>query len=122
LPGETAVFALSPFRPFAQSITASGRSSFKSKSGDGWPFDAPRRSSPDRSGQTKLPDEVHCCADLPSCCGCPPSDDARTRLEVGGCRTGAALQGYTAAITVGNSQLTTSQPNVAGNVAAFAEQ
>ena len=51
-----------------------------------------------------------------------PAGDARARLEVGGCRTGAALQGYTAAITVGNSRVTTSQPNVAGNVAAFAEQ
>jgi hypothetical protein len=51
-----------------------------------------------------------------------PADDARARLEVGGRRTPAALQGYAAAITVGNSRVTTSQPNVAGNVAAFAEQ
>jgi len=45
-----------------------------------------------------------------------------TKGFVNGRFVGAALQGYTAAITVGNSQLTTSQPNVAGNVAAFAEQ
>ena len=51
-----------------------------------------------------------------------PADDARARLEVGGRRTRAALQGYDAAITVGNSQLTTSQLNVAGNMAAFAKQ
>ena len=51
-----------------------------------------------------------------------PADDAKARLEVGGCRTGAALQGNIKAIKVGNSQLTTSQPNAAGNVAGFAKQ
>ena len=51
-----------------------------------------------------------------------PADDAKARLKVGGCRTGAALQGNIKAIKVGNSQLTTSQPNIAVNVAAFAKQ
>jgi hypothetical protein len=45
-----------------------------------------------------------------------------TKGFINGRFVGTALQGYAAAITVGNSQLTTSQPNVAGNVATFAKQ
>lgn len=52
--------------------------------------------------------------------GCAGS--STTRGAINGRFVGAALQGYTAAITVGNTQLTTSQPNQAGNVAAFAKQ
>ena len=52
--------------------------------------------------------------------GC--SATSTTTGSINGRFVGAALQGYTAAITVGNSRLNTSQPNVAGNVAAFARQ
>lgn len=51
-------------------------------------------------------------------CGCTGT----TTGSINGRFVGAALQGYTAAIAVGNTQLTTSRPNVAGNVAAFAKQ
>lgn len=53
---------------------------------------------------------------------CTSGCTGTTNGSINGRFVGAALQGYTAAITVGNTQLTTSQPNVAGNVAAFAKQ
>ncbi len=53
---------------------------------------------------------------------CSSGCSGSTTGSINGRFVGAALQGYTAAITVGNTQLTTSQPNVAGNVAAFAKQ
>lgn len=53
---------------------------------------------------------------------CTSGCTGTTSGSINGRFVGAALQGYTAAITVGNTQLTTSQPNVAGNVAAFAKQ
>ena len=51
-----------------------------------------------------------------------PADEAMAWLELVSCLAAAALQGYTTAITVSSAQLTTSQPNVVGNVAAFARQ
>lgn len=53
---------------------------------------------------------------------CTTGCTGTTTGSINGRFVGAALQGYTAAITVGNTQLTTSKPNVAGNVAAFAKQ
>lgn len=53
---------------------------------------------------------------------CTSGCTGTTTGSINGRFVGAALQGYTAAITVSNTQLTTSQPNVAGNVAAFAKQ
>jgi hypothetical protein len=53
---------------------------------------------------------------------CTSGCTGTTTGSINGRFVGAALQGYTAAIAVGNTQLTTSRPNVAGNVAAFARQ
>lgn len=53
---------------------------------------------------------------------CTSGCTGTTTGSINGRFVGAALQGYTAAIRIGNTQLTTSQPNEAGNVAAFAKQ
>ncbi|MDQ3272809.1 MAG: hypothetical protein M3Q12_11685, partial [Pseudomonadota bacterium] len=53
---------------------------------------------------------------------CTSGCTGTTKGSINGRFVGAALQGYIAAITVGNTQLTTSRPNGAGNVAAFAKQ
>ncbi len=53
---------------------------------------------------------------------CTTGCSGTTTGSINGRFVGAALQGYIASITVTNTQLTTSQPNGAGNVAAFAKQ